>query len=227
MEQDHNTRKSKSSIGKFSPFRIISLVVSFWKQPNVLINLDVDNGCGGVDNRYFSLLIGRNGVGKRVLLREVVDLFVYAKTGYENNNKKQITIKSLKYTLCGHEYVIERDKSKFNYFYDGRDVGVKDMKFPIIIASTMGVFDKFPYRKPGGPYDTPLYHYIGPRAGNNIIATKTYLLMQMLANLNGIEQLAQLSRVADILKFIGYDTKILLRFKVKDSKGDSTFVEKK
>ena len=199
------------------PFRIVAMSVSFWDQSPVEMKFDVDDEESDEGNRFFSLLIGSNGVGKSSLLREVIDMLVYAKSGEENAKNKQIEIQWLKYTLGGHEFQIERAQNGFKYYCDGDYVRSNIMSYPLIIASTMGMFDKFPYRKPNGPYDTPMYSYVGPRASTNIIASKTYLMMQMLANLNYVKQKRQLTKIAEVLNFIGYDTTMVLRFKLKDS----------
>ena len=199
------------------PFRIVAMSVSFWDQSPVEMKFDVDDEESDEGNRFFSLLIGSNGVGKSSLLREVIDMLVYAKSGEENTKNKQIEIQWLKYTLGGHEFLIERAQNGFKYYCDGDYIRSNIMSYPLIIASTMGMFDKFPYRKPNGPYDTPMYSYVGPRASTNIIASKTYLMMQMLANLNYVKQKRQLTKIAEVLRFIGYDTTMVLRFKLKDS----------
>jgi len=217
IDLDQISGKRIPIIEKNKLFRIISMKVSFWNQSPIEIKFDVNNEELAEGNRFFSLLIGSNGVGKSSLLREVIDMLVYARNGEENTKNKQIEIQWLKYSLGGHEFLIERAQNEFKYHCNGNYTKGEKMSYPLIIASTMGMFDKFPYRKPNGPYDTPMYSYVGPRASSNIIATKTYLMMQMLANLNNVKQKRQLTKIAEVLRFIGYDTTIVLRFKVKDS----------
>lgn len=217
IDLDQISGKRIPIIEKNKLFRIISMKVSFWNQSPIEIKFDVNNEELAEGNRFFSLLIGSNGVGKSSLLREVIDMLVYARNGEENTKNKQIEIQWLKYSLGGHEFLIERAQNEFKYYCNGNYTKGEKMSYPLIIASTMGMFDKFPYRKPNGPYDTPMYSYVGPRASSNIIATKTYQMMQMLANLNNVKQKRQLTKIAEVLRFIGYDTTIVLRFKVKDS----------
>lgn len=217
IDLDQISGKGISIIEKNKLFRIISMKVSFWNQSPIEIKFDVDNEELAEENRFFSLLIGSNGVGKSSLLREVIDMLVCARNGEENTKNKQIEIQWLKYSLGGYEFLIERAQNKFKYYCNGNYTEGEKMFYPLIIASTMGMLDKFPYRKLNGPYDTPMYSYVGPRASSNIIATKTYLMMQMLANLNNVKQKRQLTKIAEVLRFIGYDTTIVLRFKVKDS----------
>ena len=217
IDLDQISGKRIPIIEKNKLFRIISMKVPFWNQSPIEIKFDVNNEELAEGDRFFSLLIGSNGVGKSSLLREVIDMLVYARNGEENTKNKQIEIQWLKYSLGGHEFLIERAQNEFKYYCNGNYTKGEEMSYPLIIASTMGMFDKFPYRKPNGPYDTPMYSYVGPRASSNIIATKTYLMMQMLANLNNVKLKRQLTKIAEVLRFIGYDTTIVLRFKVKDS----------
>ncbi len=209
------------------PFRIIAMSVSFWNQSPVEIKFDVVDKESDEGNRFLSLLIGSNGVGKSLLLRELIDMLVYSKNGEENTKNKQIEIQWLKYTLGGHEFLIERAQTGFRYYCDGDHIRSNYIAYPLIIASTMSMFDKFPYRKPNGPYDTSIYSYVGPRASSNIIASKTYLMMQMLANLNYVKQKRQLTKIAEVLRFIGYDTTMVLRFKLKDSTDSRMEVSKR
>lgn len=212
------------------PFRIISMVVSFWDQAPIGIDFNVNNDESDDIYRYFSLLIGNNGVGKSTLLREIIDFYVYADKGFEDYKSKQVLILTMDYTIGGHNYRILRSGKEFSYYCDEKYASKDKMVFPLIIASTMGMFDKFPYQNNGrkgkvGPYDVPMYKYVGPRANSNMFSSKTYLMMQMLAMLKTIKKRKQLTKIADVLRFIGYDTKLTLKIKVKNTNDQS--LEKK
>ena len=213
-------------------FRIHSMMVSFWGQEPVLMSFDIKTKEEINDYRSFSLLIGRNGVGKSSLLREIIDFFVFAYNGdnfrynYRYILNKPVRITAIKYVLNKTEYNIERGKKTFEYYRNQLLVRKNDMKFPLIIALTMGMFDKFPYQNNGkgkeSVYDVPIYKYIGPKAKSNIFSSKSYLMMQMLAGLSNVKRRAQLTMIARVLKFIGYEERIQLEYKVKDTLNATT-----
>ncbi len=223
---DLNTvTEHESEIVEGNLFQIRSMMVSFWGQEPVLISFDNNTTDNITDYRFFSLLIGRNGVGKSTILREIIDFFVLAYTFkgyyYRYNLNKPVQISVIKYVLNETEYKIERSKKTFEYYRNDLWVSKNDMEFPLIIASTMGMFDKFPNQNNGrekkSKYDVTIYKYIGPKAKSNIISSKSNLMMQMLAGLNCVSRRVQLTKIATILKFIGYEERIQIEYKLKDS----------
>ena len=223
---EYNGHKSPV-VDDYEPFRIIAMTVSFWDQEPVGIDISMNENGGNYDCRFFSLLIGNNGVGKSTLLREIVDFFVYAEKGFEDYKTKQVLILSLQYTMGGHTYNILRSRKEFSYYCDDNYAFKDEMKFPLIIASTMGMFDKFPYQNNGkrgkeGPYDVSMYKYVGPKASSNMFSSKTYLMMQMLAMLPAIKKRRQLTKIADVLRFIGYETKLTIKIKLKNTNDPSS-----
>ena len=71
------------------------------------------------------------------------------------------------YIINGDTYIIINNDG-FHYLKNGRDVRASQMEYPLIIASTMGMFDKFPVNSQAktnnGRYDLEYYHYVGPKA---------------------------------------------------------------
>ncbi len=226
IDLDEYNGLRKPVANEYDPFRIVAMTVSFWEQDPVVIDFSMKEDEGDYEYRYFSLLIGSNGIGKSTLLREIIDFFVYAKKGFEDYKSKQIVIYTIIYTLGGHTYKIMREGKEFSYYCDDVYAAKNELVFPLIIASTMGMFDKFPYQNNGrnnkvGPYDVSMYKYVGPRANSNMFSSKTYLMMQMLAALKTIKQKKQLTKIADVLKFIGYEKKLTLKIKVKNTNDPS------
>lgn len=202
-----------------SCFKMLQMKLSFFGREALTIDFgDVDNE----DHRYFSLFIGMNGVGKSTFLREIIDFFIDSQYGKSRRtDSQQVKILSLRYAMGGHEYEIVRDeKNKFYFTKD--DVSVGKPEYPLIIASTMGMFDKFPINSTNplrrkSRYDVPFYKYVGPKANNNMYASKTNVMLQMLAVLENVKRKAQLQKIGDILEYIGYDPVIKLNYSVKEN----------
>lgn len=202
-----------------SCFKMLQMKLSFFGRETLTIDFgDVDNE----DHRYFSLFIGMNGVGKSTFLREIIDFFIDSQYGKSRRtDSQQVKILSLRYAMGGHEYEIVRNEK--NRFYFTKDyVSVGKPEYPLIIASTMGMFDKFPINSTNplrrkSRYDVPFYKYVGPKANNNMYASKTNVMLQMLAVLENVKRKAQLQKIGDILEYIGYDPVIKLNYSVKEN----------
>ena len=94
------------------------------------------------------------------------------------------------------------------------------MEYPLIIASTMGMFDKFPVNSQAktnnGRYDLEYYHYVGPKASNNMFTSKANVLLQQLSGLSSVKNENQLELLGVLLEFIGYESTLVLRFEPKE-----------
>ena len=202
-----------------SCFKMLQMKLSFFGREALTIDFgDVDNE----DHRYFSLFIGMNGVGKSTFLREIIDFFIDSQYGKSRRtDSQQVKILSLRYAMGGHEYeIVRNEKNKFYFTKDYVSVGKPE--YPLIIASTMGMFDKFPINSTNplrrkSRYDVPFYKYVGPKANNNMYASKTNVMLQMLAVLENVKRKAQLQKIGDILEYIGYDPVIKLNYSVKEN----------
>ena len=202
-----------------SCFKMLQMKLSFFGREALTIDFgDVDNE----DHRYFSLFIGMNGVGKSTFLREIIDFFIDSQYGKSRRtDSQQVKILSLRYAMGGHEYeIVRNEKNKFYFTKDYVSVGKPE--YPLIIASTMGMFDKFPIDSTNplrrkSRYDVPFYKYVGPKANNNMYASKTNVMLQMLAVLENVKRKAQLQKIGDILEYIGYDPVIKLNYSVKEN----------
>ena len=136
IDLDEYNGLRKPVANEYKPFRIVAMTVSFWEQDPVVIDFSMKEDEGDYEYRYFSLLIGSNGIGKSTLLREIIDFFVYAKKGFEDYKSKQIVIYTIVYALGGHTYKIMREGKEFSYYCDDVYAVKNELAFPLIIAST-------------------------------------------------------------------------------------------
>ena len=79
IDLDALNQSAYRSIDPNEPFKVISIKVAFGEQEPLIL----DFGEIGDDNpdefRYFSLFIGKNGLGKSMFLCEIIDFMVDAK----------------------------------------------------------------------------------------------------------------------------------------------------
>ena len=199
-----------------SPFRLLSMKVTFGRNAPVSFNFGIEPDREDPSYQYYSLLIGSNGVGKSILLHEVIEFFVDADCGVGTRDKNYVNIMNIVYEMDDVRYTIARNHEGFLYYRDNEKVERSAVFFPLIIATTMGMFDKFPLKKRGGKidekdrYNVPFYKYVGPKVNSNMYMSKTNLMLQLLSSLNTIRHKRQLTQIAKVLEFIGYDTKFTI-----------------
>ena len=166
-----------------STFKILRMTVSFFKQSPASIDFGefTDDA-----SHYFSLFIGRNGVGKSLLLRAVLDFLIDARGPRQTtfNMRSPVTITSIEYIIDNVLYKISKDDNKWKYYKNNAAVEKEYIVFPFIVASTMGMFDKFPLNSIQGKsknarYISDYYKYVGPKANNNMFTSKTNVLLQI------------------------------------------------
>lgn len=206
-------------VRKSGIFKLLSIECSFYNQAPIVFDfgkpLNEANSKGG----YFSLLLGKNGVCKSSLLRELIEFFIDARRPNSRKKKTNVRIISVTYIINGDTYYILNNDG-FHYSKNGQDVRASQMIYPLIIASTMGMFDKFPVnsqaKSKNGRYDIEYYHYVGPKASNNMFTSKANVLLQQLSALPSVKNENQLELLGVLLEFIGYESTIVLRFEPKD-----------
>lgn len=202
-------------------FKVLQIECSFFEKTSILIDfgnsLDEQESVGG----YFSLLLGKNGTCKSSLLRELIEFIIDAHLETSRRRKSHVKVFSVKYSINGKVYEIRDFDGTFLYFIDGVQTTSNQISFPLIVSSTMGLFDKFPVnnasRSDIGRYKYKYYHYVGPKASNNIISSKANVLLQQISALPSISHKNQLNKLDTVLKFIGYDSKIVFEFNPNDS----------
>lgn len=211
-------------------FKLLRIKASFFRQSP--ITLDFSDKQDGA-SRYFSLFIGKNGVGKSSLLRALIDFIVDVRNqtiSYARKNSS-VVVSSLEYLLDGIQYRIDVDEKNIKYSINGSHVCKDDMRFPLVVASTMGMFDKFPVNSIPGKdrnrrYDSAYYKYVGPKANNNMFTSKTNVLLHILSSLDEVEDEDLLRKIGEILGYIGYDARIKFRYKLKEM-SDNVYDEKR
>lgn len=201
-------------------FKILEIQSSFYGHKPITFNfgkaLSEKDSKGG----YFSLLLGKNGVCKSSLFRELIDFFIDARGRSNRVKKSHVEIQHVKYVIDGHIYKIDKPDRKITYWKDGNFVDRNEMVFPLIVASTMGMFDKFPINsKPNyknGRYDSKFYHYVGPKASSNMFTSKANVILQQLSVLPQVSRADQLEMLSVILRFIGYEPRLTIRFEARE-----------
>lgn len=202
-------------------FKILEIRCSFYGHEAITFDfgevLNAESSKGG----YFTLLLGKNGVCKSSLFRELIEFFIDARGHSKRSKKYHVTVYSVKYTIDGHTYQIDKPDKRIYYQRDGITVSRKRMEFPLIVASTMGMFDKFPINsKPTystGRYNPEYYRYVGPKASSNMFTSKANVLLQQLSALPTISSANRLEMLSVILRFIGYDSKVTFRFQSREN----------
>ena len=168
----------------------------------------------------YSVIIGSNGVGKSIILREIVDFFIdlYA---YINEAKpifssiNNIRLRGIKYRIDGVCCEVVRLGRTFIVKIDGKFSMPNDLRLPSIVAGCFGAFDKFPVQKVNGSsqtrYDVPYYKYVGAHVNGNMISSST-IVFRLLFALNGQMDVRQRRNISALLDFIEYDHKISLSY---------------
>lgn len=228
LEEFLKQRSASFDEGHF--FKIISLRFRFMDYPSITMDfgkpLDTTGSVGG----YFTLLLGKNATGKSSLLRELIEFFIDAQQRKVHARKSIVTIEAVKYNIDGVSYGVECQKKIYGYFKNNRHAAFKSMKFPLVIASTMGMFDKFPVNKQAdsdkGRYKQQFYRYVGPKASSNMFTSKLNVLFQLLTALPSVKNPKQLQILADIIRFIGYEPKIVLKYEIAEKKDRADYKNK-
>lgn len=126
----------------------------------------------------YSVLIGINGVGKSMLMKEVVDFFIDMRSClYASDRKPSLAklgqLRGIRYHIDGAECEVMRLERTFLVKIDGQIRSLKDIRLPLVVACHFGAFDKFPTQKVNGAiqtrYDVPYYKYVGAHVNGSMI----------------------------------------------------------
>lgn len=168
----------------------------------------------------YSVIIGNNGVGKSIILKEIVDFFIdlYA---YINETKPRfssinnVILRGVKYHIDGVCCEVIRLGRTFIAKIDGKFSTPNNLRLPSIVACCFGAFDKFPVQKVNGSsqtrYDVPYYKYVGAHVNGNMISSSA-IVFRMLFALNEQMDERQRRNISSLLDFIGYDHKVSLNY---------------
>lgn len=197
-------------------FRLLDAIVEDEKNEYNITLFDKNKE---LDNCGISLIVGKNGVGKSYLFRAIIEFFVdfiwyvrhEIKRPYSNSRYK---IKQLRYVLDRNEYLITRDGNKFSATINGIETSPNDVIIPNIVAAHFGLYDRFPIKR--NRYDVDFYNYVGTKAGGNFISTNN-IITQMLFSLCEDREEKVIRRIIKAFSKIGYDPKVTIRVRVKES----------
>lgn len=197
----------------------------FWVEELVLLSSKGDAyrlSVGSFDKckkePLYSVIIGNNGVGKSIILKEIVDFFIdlYA---YINETKPRfssinnVILRGVKYHIDGVCCEVIRLGRTFIAKIDGKFSTPNNLRLPSIVACCFGAFDKFPVQKVNGSsqtrYDVPYYKYVGAHINGNMISSSA-IVFRMLFALNEQMDERQRRNISSLLDFIGYDHKVSL-----------------
>lgn len=167
----------------------------------------------------YSVLIGTNGAGKSMLLKEIVDFFIDLHA-YVRNTGKQLNavkgrLRGIKYHIDGVDCEVARLEKTYIVKINGYYQDIKELRLPSIVACHFGAFDKFPTQKVNGSqhtkYDVPYYKYVGAHVNGSLISSSA-IAFRLLFALNEQMDDKQRQSICSLLDFIGYDHKISLSY---------------
>lgn len=171
----------------------------------------------------YSVLIGTNGAGKSMLMKEIVDFFIDLHACASNDKDAKLSpankgrLKGIKYHIDGIDCEVFRLEKNYFVRINGYFYSIKDLRLPSIVACHFGAFDKLPVQKVNGSaqtrYDVPYYRYVGAHVNGNMISSSA-IAFRLLFALNEQMNDRQRKNICSILDFIGYDHRISLSYTV-------------
>ena len=168
----------------------------------------------------YSVFIGKNGVGKSKLMKEIVDFFIDLHT-YVNGAEHRLPssyngpLKGIRYYIDGVDCEVVRLEKSFFAKIDGYFRQLKELRIPSIVACHFGAFDKLPVQTINGSaqsrYDVPCYKYVGAHVNGGMISSSA-IVFRLLFALNEQMDQRQRQNICSILDFIGYDHRMSLSY---------------
>ncbi len=204
---------------------------SFWIDELVLLspenkrnNISVGDFNKAAGEPLYSVLIGTNGAGKSMLMKEIVEFFIDLHASVNESEQRvsgsKARLRGVRYHIDGVECKVVRIKKSFFSKINGCLRSIKDLRLPSIVACHFGAFDKLPIQKVNGSqqtkYDVACYKYMGAHVNGNMISSSA-IVFRLLFALNEHMDDRQRQNICSILDFIGYDHIISLSY---------TFVQK-
>lgn len=171
----------------------------------------------------YSVFIGTNGVGKSMLMKEIVDFFLDLHASSANDKDAKLSpvnkgrLKGIKYHIDGVDCEVFRLGKNYFARVDGYFYPIQELRFPSIVACHFGAFDKLPVQKVNGSaqtrYDVPYYKYVGAHVNGSMISSSA-IAFRLLFALNERMDDRQRENICSILDFIGYNHRISLSYTV-------------
>ena len=207
------------------PPLVYSKKQTFWISELVLLSpkkevngIDIGSFEEANKQPLFSVLIGTNGAGKSMLMKEIVDFFLDLHACI--NGTEQRISSANKGRLKGISYHIddldcEVIRLEKNYFVriDGYFRSLKELRLPAIVGSAQT------------KYDVPYYKYVGAHVNGSMISSSAIAFRLLFALSEQMDD-EQRKNICSILDFIGYDHRVSLSYTmVKKDKKDGAVKE--
>lgn len=204
-------------------FKILS--ATFLQDGKHSFTLDFTQSESNSQDSQFTLLIGKNGVGKSLILEAIIDFLFYvwvSNTMYSMMRRsKYIFCTTLVYSMNGAKCKLDWKDGCLHSYIDGEECSVLPDYLPRIVATSFSICDKF--KVPGSKEREQFhfYKYIGAKVNGNMISP-TSILFTLLSNIAAASE-EQLRRINHAINAIGYELYISFRFKLQTANDKFTF----
>ena len=206
-------------------FKILS--ATFLQDSKQSFTLDFSKPGNEAQDSQFTLLIGKNGVGKSLILEAIMDFLLYVwikKTGtIRVRFQKYISCTALVYMVNGVECKLDGQKGTVHFYINGEERPVSPEWLPKVVATSFSICDKFKVPRSFEREKWDFYKYIGAKVNGNMISP-TSILFTLLSNIASASK-EQLSRINNAVNAIGYELCISFRFKLQAINNKLTFNE--
>lgn len=206
-------------------FKILS--ATFLQDGKHSFTLDFTRPESNSQDCEFTLLIGKNGVGKSLILEAILDFLLYVWVSYTMysmvRRSKYIFCTTLIYYMNGAVCKLDWQEGSLHFYIDEEECSVLLDYLPRIVATSFSICDKF--KVPGSKEREQFhfYKYIGAKVNGNMISP-TSILFTLLSNIASASQ-EQLNRINNAINAIGYELYISFRFKLQAVDEKFTFNE--
>ena len=204
-------------------FKILS--ATFLQDGKHSFTLDFSQPERNSQDSQFTLLIGKNGVGKSLILEAIVDFLFYvwvSNTMYSMvRRSKYIFCTTLIYSMNGVECKLDWKDGSLHFYINGAECPFSLEMLPRIVATSFSLCDKFKVPRSNERKQFHFYKYIGAKVNGNMISP-TSILFTLLSNIAAASQ-EQLIRINNAINAIGYELYISFRFKLQTANDKFTF----
>ncbi|WP_394884252.1 AAA family ATPase [Clostridium butyricum] len=209
----------KEIIQKDKSFKITLLEIYDGVLKGLKINFKNDKQLDSKD--FSSIIIGENGVGKSILLRTIIDIFLELerlKKVYngEKNRKSSNVIKSyrIQYTIGEDKYVVEKLDKGINIYHNEEILrNYNNLKLPQkVMACSFLINDKFIFSK---NENDSIYKYLGVRVHNTMTNTSLVVKKIALNIINSINNEEFIAGIIECFKFLNLYPECKLVYKIK------------
>lgn len=206
-------------------FKILS--ASFLQDGKHSFTLDFSKPEKENQDGQFTLLIGKNGVGKSLILEAIIDFLFYVWVSYTMysmvRRTKYVFCTTLVYSINGVVCKLDWQENCLHFYVNGEECPVSLELVPKIVATSFSICDKFKVLRSNEREQYYFYKYIGAKVNGNMISP-TSILFTLLGNIASASQ-EQLARVNNAINAIGYELCISFKSKLRAVNDKLTFNE--